>query len=301
MQVVLSFVLASAMTTAASILAMILDHAHDSKGQFTLRAPIKYVRERFLDTEWKKDYAWRPFLDPLIIGLGDQQLVTGYAVLLSGWIKVSTRHLQPVYPLLIIYTGRSKHLRSPRRPLCPHSLCLRPFFLIPPCCPHHSTQVLPQIQIHCQNPPYPCHLLRRLPLRIHGCGHLYATDHRVAGRHWHRGTEPGTATFLLGPYAVYSCRFLYSTGMYPVRPAAQRPKIPHFRLEWLSGANRALPDRPNHDTEYLLITHHDDTCACRVTRHLFPLSQPPYRLHGADPSRYPVRDLGTESEIRGAW
>jgi hypothetical protein len=76
------------MTTVASILAMILDQVYDSKGQFTLRAPIKYFRERFLDTAWKRDYAWRPFLDPLIIGLGDQQLVTGYAVLLSGWIKV---------------------------------------------------------------------------------------------------------------------------------------------------------------------------------------------------------------------
>jgi hypothetical protein len=76
------------MTTTASILAMILDHAHDSKGHFALRTPLKYLRERFLNTEWKKDYAWRPFLDPLIIGLGDQQLVTGYAVLLSGWIKV---------------------------------------------------------------------------------------------------------------------------------------------------------------------------------------------------------------------
>lgn len=86
-QVVLSFVIASIMTTSASILAMILDQAFDSKGHFTPQAPIRYIRERFLDTEWKKDYAWRPFLDPLIIGFGDQQLITGYAVLLSGWIK----------------------------------------------------------------------------------------------------------------------------------------------------------------------------------------------------------------------
>ena len=88
LQVVLSFVLASVMTTVASVLAMILDQAFDSKGRFTPQAPIRYFRERFLDTEWKRDYAWRPFLDPLIIGLGDQQLITGYAVLLSGWIKV---------------------------------------------------------------------------------------------------------------------------------------------------------------------------------------------------------------------
>ncbi|KAH8728620.1 hypothetical protein GQ44DRAFT_724080 [Phaeosphaeriaceae sp. PMI808] len=86
--VVASFIIASFMTTTASVLAMFLDQVFDSKGQFTLRAPVKYIRERFLDTEWKKKYAWRPFLDPLIIGMGDQQLITGYAVLLSGWIKV---------------------------------------------------------------------------------------------------------------------------------------------------------------------------------------------------------------------
>jgi hypothetical protein len=76
------------MTTTASVLAMLLDQAFDDKGQWSIRTPIKFFRERFFDTEWKKDYAWRPFLDPLIIGLGDQQLITGYAVLLSGWIKV---------------------------------------------------------------------------------------------------------------------------------------------------------------------------------------------------------------------
>ncbi|KAH9874354.1 hypothetical protein IAQ61_003543 [Plenodomus lingam] len=83
------------MTTAASIFAMILDQAYDSKGQFTPSATVKYIRERFVDTEWKKEYAWRPFLDPLIIRFGDQQLVTGYAVLPSGWIKVRDR--RPLY------------------------------------------------------------------------------------------------------------------------------------------------------------------------------------------------------------
>lgn len=77
------------MTTTASILAMLLDQAFDANGQFSLRKPVKYIRERFFDTEWKKHYAWRPFLDPLIIGMGDQQLITGFAVLFSGWIKVS--------------------------------------------------------------------------------------------------------------------------------------------------------------------------------------------------------------------
>ncbi|CAO2654574.1 Nn.00g113070.m01.CDS01 [Neocucurbitaria sp. VM-36] len=115
--VVLSFVIASIMTTTASILAMLLDQAFDSKGRFTLQAPVKYLRERFLDTEWKKDYAWRPFLDPLIIGLGDQQLITGYAVLLSGWIKVaqSTFQVQSAHFVLILYIcalSSSSHLAA---------------------------------------------------------------------------------------------------------------------------------------------------------------------------------------------
>jgi hypothetical protein len=76
------------MTTVASILAMFLDQAFDNKAHFTPRAPFTYIRERFLEREWKKQYAWRPFLDPLIIGFGDQQLITGYAVLMIGWIKV---------------------------------------------------------------------------------------------------------------------------------------------------------------------------------------------------------------------
>ncbi|KAF1841223.1 uncharacterized protein K460DRAFT_410612 [Cucurbitaria berberidis CBS 394.84] len=115
--VVLSFVIASIMTTTASVLAMLLDQAFDSKGRFTLKAPVKYIRERFLDTEWKKDYAWRPFLDPLIIGLGDQQLITGYAVLLSGWIKVAQKSfkVQGAHFVLILYIcalSSSSHLAA---------------------------------------------------------------------------------------------------------------------------------------------------------------------------------------------
>ena len=87
----ISFVLASGMTTAASVLAVVLDAVYASRGRFGFRAPVTYIRERFLDTQWKKEYAWRPFLDRLIVGFGDQQLVTGYAVLLSAWIKVGGR------------------------------------------------------------------------------------------------------------------------------------------------------------------------------------------------------------------
>lgn len=56
-QVVISFILASVMTTVASIFAMSLDRAFDSKGQFSVQMPITYVREQFLDTGWKKEYA----------------------------------------------------------------------------------------------------------------------------------------------------------------------------------------------------------------------------------------------------
>ncbi|EMD86305.1 hypothetical protein COCC4DRAFT_59729 [Bipolaris maydis ATCC 48331] len=115
--VVISFVIASFMTTFASILAMLLDQAFDTKGQFTVHAPLKFIRERFLEHEWKKHYAWRPFLDPLIIGLGDQQLITGYAVLLSGWIKVSEMafKVQGAHFVLILYIcalSSSSHLAA---------------------------------------------------------------------------------------------------------------------------------------------------------------------------------------------
>ncbi|KAF2844668.1 hypothetical protein T440DRAFT_409701, partial [Plenodomus tracheiphilus IPT5] len=68
-------------------------------------------------TDWKKDYAWRPFLDPLIIGFGDQQLATGYAVLLSGWIKVAQNafEVQGAHFVLILYScalSSSSHLAA---------------------------------------------------------------------------------------------------------------------------------------------------------------------------------------------
>ncbi|CAN9158698.1 unnamed protein product [Alternaria alternata] len=115
--VVLSFVIASFMTTFASILVMLLDQAFDTKGHFTPRAPLTYIRERFLENEWKKHYAWRPFLDPLIIGFGDQQLITGYAVLLSGWIKVAQRsfRVQGAHFVLTLYIwalSSSSHLAA---------------------------------------------------------------------------------------------------------------------------------------------------------------------------------------------
>ncbi|KAH7130388.1 hypothetical protein B0J11DRAFT_557485 [Dendryphion nanum] len=115
--VVISFVLASIMTTVASILAMLLEQAFDDKGQFNVRKPVEYFRERFLHTEWKMNYAWRPFLDPLIIGLGDQQLITGYAVLFSGWIKVAQNafEAQGAHFVLVLYIcalSSSSHLAA---------------------------------------------------------------------------------------------------------------------------------------------------------------------------------------------
>ncbi|EOA87635.1 uncharacterized protein SETTUDRAFT_109368 [Exserohilum turcica Et28A] len=103
--VVLSFIIASFMTTFASILAMMLDQAFDTKGHFRPRAPFRYIRERFLENEWKKHYAWRPFLDPLIIGFGDQQLITGYAA-----FRVQGAHF--VLILYVCALSSSSHLAA---------------------------------------------------------------------------------------------------------------------------------------------------------------------------------------------
>jgi hypothetical protein len=45
LQIVGSFVIASIM------IAMLLDHAFDAKGRVTAHEPLKFARERFLDTE----------------------------------------------------------------------------------------------------------------------------------------------------------------------------------------------------------------------------------------------------------
>ncbi|EFQ92146.1 hypothetical protein CFE70_007943 [Pyrenophora teres f. teres 0-1] len=102
--VVLSFLIASFMTTSASILAMLLDQAFDSKGHFNLRAPLTYFREHFVENQWKKHYAWRPFLDPLIIGFGDQQLVA------QATFRVQSAHF--VLILYICALSSSSHLAA---------------------------------------------------------------------------------------------------------------------------------------------------------------------------------------------
>jgi len=98
-------------------MAVTLDQAFAGKGKFTFSKPLTYVKENFIHTKWKRDYAWRPFLDPLIVSLGDQQLVTGYAVLLSGWIKIGQHSLaiQGAHFALILYVSSlssSSHLAA---------------------------------------------------------------------------------------------------------------------------------------------------------------------------------------------
>ncbi|KAF2750479.1 hypothetical protein M011DRAFT_397244 [Sporormia fimetaria CBS 119925] len=102
--VVISFVLASIMTTSASIIAMLLDHAHEHKADFSIADPEKYLKDHVLPTQWKKEYAWRPFLDPLIIGLGDQQLVA------QGSFEVQGAHF--VVILYICALSSSSHLAA---------------------------------------------------------------------------------------------------------------------------------------------------------------------------------------------
>lgn len=181
----LSFLIASFMTTSASILAMLLDQAFDAKGHFTLRAPLTYFRDHFVSNEWKKHYAWRPFLDPLIIGFGDQQLVTGYAVLLTGWIKVFFFLLSSFQFPTNRYAdrwliGRTINLPRTIRTLRTHTLHRRPFVIVSPRRTYHTAKILPQIQIHSEDSTRP----RRLV-----CGFLayqYAGSDRLATGTRHR-------------------------------------------------------------------------------------------------------------------
>jgi hypothetical protein len=214
---------------------MILDQAFDAKGQFTIRSPVRFIRDRILDTEWKKNYAWRPFLDPLIIGLGDQQLITGYAVLLSGWIKVRHAHRRRIQahgaPL-----GVPKFLRSPRRTLRSGSLRLRALVVVAPSRTHHAAEVLPPLPPHCQNSPHTRHRLRVFLACVYDCSDRYAgagTTHaaRRAGKavscpaavvprthvFHHRGVLDGTCVYHVDA-AAQDCIATRDKHLEPRRP-----------------------------------------------------------------------------------
>ena len=86
-QAVLSFVIASLLTTIASIAAALLDAAV-ADPMALLPLWLQNWLSRGLSTQQIENRKlWRRVLDRLILSFADQQLVTGFALLISGYIR----------------------------------------------------------------------------------------------------------------------------------------------------------------------------------------------------------------------
>ena len=82
------------LTTVASVVATILDHAAgNDKALLPSHWRPKGISERFKE---KCNFV-RRILDRLILNLADQQLVTGYALLICAWVKLSTNPIVQNY------------------------------------------------------------------------------------------------------------------------------------------------------------------------------------------------------------
>lgn len=91
--VVISFCLSTFLTTVASCTATVLDHlAHDPKSLL----PARWQRRQSSISRDRYTFV-RRILDRLILNFADQQLVTGYALLICAWVKLHSNHTIETY------------------------------------------------------------------------------------------------------------------------------------------------------------------------------------------------------------
>ena len=84
-QVVISFTASCIITTLASITASILDHI---AGADQPLLPRRWQPANVSQTMRDKCLFARRILDRMILDFADQQLVTGFALLISAWVKL---------------------------------------------------------------------------------------------------------------------------------------------------------------------------------------------------------------------
>jgi hypothetical protein len=84
--VVLAFVLTALTTTIASIVAAFLDASLDDDKAFFPKRLQAWIHRDLSDAALEKRRLWRCMLDRLILGLADQQLVSGFALLVCGYL-----------------------------------------------------------------------------------------------------------------------------------------------------------------------------------------------------------------------
>jgi hypothetical protein len=95
--VVLSFVLAAVTTTTASIAAAFLDAAVMDEKAFFPSKIQRWMHRGMSPNALEKRRLWRRVLDRLILGLADQQLVSGFALLVCGYITAFPHDIKTVY------------------------------------------------------------------------------------------------------------------------------------------------------------------------------------------------------------
>lgn len=83
----MSFVLAALTTTIASIAAAFLDAAVLDEKAFLPSKFSKWLNRGLSPSALEKRRLWRRVLDRLILGLADQQLVSGFALLVCGYVS----------------------------------------------------------------------------------------------------------------------------------------------------------------------------------------------------------------------
>jgi hypothetical protein len=111
---VLSFVIAAAATTVASLTAAWLDACLLDEKAFLPKALQRRLNGGRDPSTMHGHRRWRSVLDSLILSLADQQLLTGLALMLAGYIKLS-ENLQQAHFYLIVYMcclSSGSHLAS---------------------------------------------------------------------------------------------------------------------------------------------------------------------------------------------
>jgi hypothetical protein len=90
------------LTTVASVYAACLDEALSAKTAFFPKRLNALLSKNQDAAHLRRCAFWRKVLERLIIALADQQLITGFAILMTGWI-VYRDHLDGAHFALVIY------------------------------------------------------------------------------------------------------------------------------------------------------------------------------------------------------
>ena len=102
------------LTTVASIIAAYLDEVLRAETAFLPKRLNAIISKNQDHIRIRRCKFWRVVLERLIIALADQQLVTGFAILITGWI-VYSKYIGGAHFSLVIYLSSlssSSHLAA---------------------------------------------------------------------------------------------------------------------------------------------------------------------------------------------